>query len=35
MTVFIKGTENTSKGVIPVGGQQLPNSIEGDKLACK
>jgi len=33
--VFKKGIANASKAVIPTGGQQLPISIAGDKLACK
>lgn len=31
--VFNKGTEYTDKGLIPLGGQTMPNSKEGDKEA--
>jgi len=32
---LIKGIANAFKGVIPIGGQQPPNSIAGVKLECK
>ena len=31
--VFSKGTEYTPKGMIPKGGQDIPNSTVGDKAA--
>jgi len=33
--VFNKGIANGSKGVIPIGGQELPSSIVGAKLEWK
>jgi hypothetical protein len=33
MTVFNKGTEYTDNGIIPLGGQERPISMVGDKEA--
>jgi len=35
ITVFNRGIAKGSKGVIPRGGQELPNSIVGAKLEWK